>query len=63
MNELTTIKNYPTTINNIHESCFRSYHILRYVLGVIDSKSLAAQTDLLFQIIEHLREGEKEIVL
>jgi len=50
--KLQGIKELPNTINNIHESCFRSYHILSQVLEMIergDSK------ETISEIVEYLR--------
>jgi len=33
---LSEIKEQPTLIDNIHESCFRAYHILEQVLTMVE---------------------------
>lgn len=50
---LIEIQKMPTTIEKIHESVYRSYHILEYVLNMVergDSK------DSIFEVVEFLRE-------
>lgn len=50
--ELTTIKEKMTTLDNIHESCFRSHSILELVLEMVergDSK------ETIFAVVRHLK--------
>ena len=57
---LSEIQLMPTAIDNTHESCFRSYHILDKAIDLI-SRGDSKQTIL--DIIEHLRtmpENHKE---
>ena len=52
MTNLSAIKKQPTSIEKVHESCYRSFHILNNVLGMIergDSK------ETIFEVVEHLR--------
>jgi len=52
---LEEIRELPTLSNNIHESVFRSYHILNKVLELIergDSK------ETILEIVEDLRKNE-----
>jgi len=47
------IKSLPEVFENIHESCFKSYHILNKVLEMIergDSKKT------IFEFVEHLKD-------
>ena len=52
MTKLRAIQLKPTTLENIHESCFRSYDILEQVLVMVergDSK------ETILQVVEFLR--------
>jgi len=56
--KIKEILSRPTTIDNIHESCFRSYGILRVVTHMIergDSK------ETILELIEFLREHESDV--
>jgi len=46
MTELKNIQKMTTVINNTHESCYKCYHILDYVLQMVrrgDSKETIAE--------------------
>jgi hypothetical protein len=50
---LKQIQGRPTTLDNIHESCFRSYSILDHVLKMVergDSK------ETIFEVVEFLKQ-------
>ena len=52
MSKLKTIQAKPTTLENIHESCFRSYDILEQVLIMVkrgDTK------ETIFEVVEFLK--------
>lgn len=52
--KLQDIQNMPTTHDNFHESILRSYHILEYVLGMVergDSK------ETILDVVEILQEA------
>lgn len=36
--EIDEIKQMPTVIDNVHESCYQSYHILEFVKSMIHRK-------------------------
>ncbi len=55
--ELHKIIEMPTTFKNIHESCFRSYHILKKVLYMIE-RGDSQQT--IFEVVEFLSEHGEE---
>ena len=60
MRELREIQIIPTVIDKVHESCFRSYHILNHVLKMVergDSK------ETIFEVVELLRESEIETTI
>lgn len=50
---LKHIQKKPTTLDNIHESCFRSYSILEYVLEMVNRED---SKETIFQVVELLRE-------
>jgi len=55
--EIRYIIEYPTTLDNVHESCFRSYHALNKVLCMIergDSK------ETIVEFAEYMRGHIKE---
>lgn len=57
---LKEIQRMPTCLEKIHESCFRSYHILDQVLNMVergDSK------ETIFEVVEFLREYPVETEL
>ena len=43
----------PTTLDNIHESCFRSYHILERVLEMVKRDD---NKNTIFELVEFLKE-------
>jgi len=53
MNTLKRIQAKPTTLENVHESCFRSYSILEYVLIMVE-RGDTKQT--IFEVVEFLKE-------
>ena len=56
--KLEEIKKMPTVIENIHESCYRSYHILRYMKDILTVYSEMSGNKFLLEIISFL-EGEE----
>ena len=51
--KLSEIKKMPTVFNNVHDSIYRHYHILNYVLGMVergDSK------ETIKEVAEYLKE-------
>lgn len=55
---LSEIKKTPISIENLHESCFRSYHILDKVLEMIgrnDSK------ETINEVVELLRQRSEDV--
>jgi hypothetical protein len=58
MENLSDIQKMPTSIDKIHESCFRSYHILRQVL-VMAERGDSSET--IFQVANLLRENPVEV--
>lgn len=51
--KLKDIQRQPTTLEKVHESCYRSYHILEQVLQMVervDSK------ETIFEVVDMLRE-------
>lgn len=59
-NSLKEIQKMPTCVSAIHESCYRSYHILDQVLNMVkrgDSK------ETIFEVVEFLREYPLETTL
>lgn len=57
---LNEIQGTPTTIGKVHESVYRSYHILSYVLAMI-ARGDSKQT--IFEIVELLRQRPIETEL
>lgn len=56
--KLNEIQKTPTTLNNVHESAFRSYHILDQVLTMVergDSK------EMILEVTDMLRENLTDI--
>ena len=53
MNTLKQIQAMSTTLENIHESCFRSYHILKQVMIMVE-RGDTKQT--IFEVVEFLQE-------
>ena len=53
MNTLKQIQAMPTTLENIHESCFRSDGILKQVLTMVE-RGDTKQT--IFEVVEFLQE-------
>lgn len=56
--KLARIKALPTERGSMHESLFKSYHILEIVLEMVkrgDSK------ETIFEVVEHLKDTENEI--
>jgi hypothetical protein len=51
MSKLKGIQKTPTILENIHESCFRSYHILEHVLKMIERED---SKETIFEIVEFL---------
>ena len=52
MNTLKQIQAMPTTLENIHESCFRSYDILKQVMIMVE-RGDTKQT--IFEVVEFLQ--------
>lgn len=52
MESLIKIQSIPTTIDNVHESAFRSYHILNQVLKMVDRND---SRDSIFEVVELLK--------
>jgi len=50
---LKEIQRLPISLENIHESCFRSYHILNQVLEMIGRNDSA---NTIFEVVEFLKE-------
>ena len=60
MSKLKEIQSRPTSLENIHESCYRSYGILDQVLIMVnrgDSK------ETIFEVVEFLKEYPIETML
>lgn len=58
---LRDVSNYPTTINSIHESVYRSYHILDKVL---DWLKCGVPADVLLELVEEMKTApNKEMVV
>ena len=58
MNEMYEILQRPTTIDNVHESCFRSYSILEQVLIMVgrgDSR------ETIEEVAEMLSSAERDV--
>ena len=53
MNTLKQIQAMPTTLENINESCFRSYDILKQVMIMVE-RGDTKQT--IFEVVEFLQE-------
>mgnify|MGYP003992917859 FL=1 len=53
MNTLKQIQAMPTTLEKIHESCFRSYDILKQVMIMVE-RGDTKQT--IFEVVEFLQE-------
>ena len=60
--KLGDIREKPTTINNVHESCYRSYHILGYVMWYLGEHEKINHTGFIREIIGYLNEGDSEEV-
>lgn len=65
---LKQIQKMPTVLNNIHESCFRSTHILTQVLNMIDrgdsKETIHEVVDFLFEYpieTETISRGDEKI--
>jgi hypothetical protein len=58
MKSLSDIQKMPTSIDKIHESCFRSYHILRQVLVMVDRGD---SKETIFEVANMLRENPVEV--
>ena len=52
MSKLKTIQAKPTTLENIHESCFRSYDILEQVLIMVERGDTK---ETIFEVVEFLK--------
>jgi hypothetical protein len=52
MGKLASIKERPTVIDNNHESLYRSYHILDYVLKLVERDD---SKDTIFEVVDYLR--------
>lgn len=52
MSNLKTIQKMPTKLENIHESVFRSYHILDHVLKMIERED---SKETIFEVVEFLK--------
>ena len=51
------IRSYPTVHENIHESIFRSYHILEKVKELLEKKTSG---DIVLELINEMEEPEEE---
>jgi hypothetical protein len=52
INRINSIIERPTTYNNVHESIYRSYGILEYVLDMIDRGD---SNETIFEIVEFIK--------
>ena len=52
MSKLKTIQAKPTTLENIHESCFRSYDILEQVLIMVERGDTK---ETIFEVVDFLK--------
>lgn len=57
-NALTGILEMPTVVDNVHESCFRSYHILRQVLIMIDRDD---SIETILEVVDLLRSAKEPV--
>jgi hypothetical protein len=53
MRKLKQIQAMPTTLENIHESCFKSYDILKQVLVMVERGDTK---ETIFEVVEFLQE-------
>lgn len=51
-NTLSEIKKLPTSIDKVHESCYRSYHILAYVLTMVERGD---NKETILDVVNHLQ--------
>lgn len=51
--KLKKIQSMPTIIEGIHESCFRSFHILERVLTMVERDD---SKETIFEVVEFLQE-------
>jgi hypothetical protein len=58
MENLSDIQKMPTSIDKIHESCFRSYNILRQVLVMVERGD---SSETIFEVANMLRENPVEV--
>ena len=63
MMNINNIREKATCINNVHESCYRSYHILSYVMWYLREHEQINHTGFIRDIVTYLSEGEKEEIL
>ena len=57
MNTLKQIQAMPTTLEKIHESCFRSYNILKQVMIMVERGDTK---ETIFEVVEFLQENPIE---
>jgi hypothetical protein len=50
------IKEMPTVVDDVHESVYRSYHILQFVREHLCRLKLPGDTKLLIEVIDYLSE-------
>lgn len=55
--KLIEIQRTPTTLNNLHESSFRSYHILEQVLKMVERED---SKETIFEVVELLKQHPVE---
>jgi hypothetical protein len=58
MENLSDIQKMPTSIDKVHESCFRSYHILIHVLKMVYRGD---SSETIFEVANMLRENPLEV--
>ena len=54
------IREMPTCINKVHESCYRSYHILVYIIRYLTDHKQVNNTGFIKEIIGYLNDGTRE---
>lgn len=59
MDKLKNIQQIPTVKDNIHESVFRSYHILRYVLKMLERGD---SEETIFEVVTMLKSNNSGMV-
>ncbi len=61
-NRIEGIISHPKSINKVHESVYRSWHILEYVKEYLRTHKKIFDTDHILTIINHIEKGDGQQV-